>query len=168
MHQFYTMKILRASLLIFCFFIFGLSSLSLFSKTTRSNAATGNWSSAGSWTNGVPISGDSAIIESGHAITVTSNAACTYLFLVGSNSGTSEIIVNSGQTLTVSGLLQSVTTDVGQTITFDIDGALTGTNMIALLLQRGFAGYGTWKDNFIINFNGSGTFTCSRFMPYGE
>jgi len=79
---------------------------------TITTSGSGNWNSTtinAPWPGGVvPSAGDNVIIAAGHTVTVSSNTSITDLNL---NSPTSTLIINSGQTITVSGLfLNSGTT----------------------------------------------------------
>jgi hypothetical protein len=59
----------------------------------KESAATGNWTTAATWSDGtVPVSGDEIYIKNGHNVTVNSNIAETVYF----------IYVNDGATLTLS------------------------------------------------------------------
>ncbi|MCC6463559.1 MAG: hypothetical protein IT260_24025 [Saprospiraceae bacterium] len=64
----------------------------LHAKVTAS-IATGNWSAAGTWNNGVPADGDQITISAGHTVTLTANI----------------VFVGAGSTLTVNGTLNMST-----------------------------------------------------------
>ena len=52
---------------------------------------SGDWSVASNWDNGVPTYGISAYIANGGEGTLSLSAACTYLYLGGTNTGTFQI-----------------------------------------------------------------------------
>lgn len=157
---------LYRSLLFSAFLSFSI--FNVYSKTTRSNG-TGNWNSSGTWTNGIPGAGDSAIVRNGDVVTVTQNESCAYLILVGSNSGTSRVTVNSGQTLSISVLLQTAATAANQTVDLNVVGDVSASGAIAFLYQRDTnVTSGTWQDDFTVNFSGGGYMDIDRIYPYGE
>ena len=94
----------------------------------RYSVANNNWNNTATWstTSGggagasVPVAGDAVIIEGGHTVTVTADAACTSItYTAAAVSNT--LIINSGITLTVSGA-----------IAINRPSATTNTNLIAV------------------------------------
>ena len=63
------------------------------------SATTGDWDSGDTWDGSVPGTSDSAIIRSGHTVTVTSNAQCHGLAI--ESGGT--LVVSDGVTLSIAG-----------------------------------------------------------------
>jgi hypothetical protein len=119
-------------------------------KTTRS-IGTGNWDVAGTWDNGVPIAGDSAIIEGGFVVTCTTAAAATTVLIQGSGSGNTGLTINSGVTLTVSYNFWAVPIGASQTINIINNGTISvGSN--GLWFRNPPSGFAS----FVINLTGSG------------
>jgi hypothetical protein len=78
---------------------------------SRYSVSDGNWNSTGTWsaTSGgasgasVPVAGDDVIIEGGHNVTVTANAACTSISFTTSTA--TLLTINTGINLNVSGAI---------------------------------------------------------------
>lgn len=83
---------------------FSVSILNAATKT--STDAGGIWSSGTTWIGGIaPVAGDDATIVAGATVTVSGLASISNLSL---NSGTSKLIISSGQTLIVSGTFSNI------------------------------------------------------------
>lgn len=81
--------------------LFLLLTVSFTNAATITSAGSGNWSTTSTWVGGVvPTSADNVTIVTGHTVTVAASTSITNLIL---STTTSKLIINSGQTLTVSG-----------------------------------------------------------------
>ncbi len=102
---------MKTSLLkVLVFFLVWLAGSEMASARKVYSAGNGDWSTAASWNLGVPVNGDTVIIQSGHTITVTANLYSTsismFVVVVGTldlgNNGklsynnTSTVIVETG------------------------------------------------------------------------
>ncbi len=92
-------------ILLPCFFLFFIHELN---AATISAAAGGNWNNAATWTGGViPGASDDVIIQGNYTVTVTANASCNSILVVGrdvqSGTGTSLLQINAGNTLVIVG-----------------------------------------------------------------
>lgn len=123
----------------------------VFSKTTRSNGG-GDWHTAGTWDNGVPIAGDVVYIENGDVVTVSSaNAFCSTLNIEDNGSG----LTISSNTLTIF-FLNVTGTANSQSNAITVNGSLVCNNTASykaegftgLSLTVSGSGTGTFKQNF--------------------
>lgn len=72
------------------------------------SAGTGNWATGSTWVGGaVPLANDNVTIAAGHTVTVTVSASIINLNL---STTTSKLVINSGQTLTVTGTFANLGT----------------------------------------------------------
>ncbi len=84
-------------MLISCFFIFSSSADAI------NSAISGNWNNPATWTGGiVPTAGATAVILTGHTVTVTVDAACSSLTL-NAPATNNAVNINTGITLNVGG-----------------------------------------------------------------
>lgn len=141
-----------------CTGIFLLLTFTAFSQ--RTTVASGNWSSAATWTGGIiPQSGDSVVINSGHSVTLTAAVTQTagfrvvgtlnmagFSFSCGSLSGTGTVNSSVAATLTV-GTNNNATTFSG----------VIGSGAVSLVKQ------GTGK----LTVTGSNTYTGSTRIEAG-
>ena len=131
------MKALNTNIyyLTLCLLLCGFSG---FGKITRSNGS-GNLNISGTWDNGVPGVGDSAIVRNGDVVTVTSGVTVEAIILESSSSGTSTLIVNSGVTLVVSNHLLSTASGINETTLITNNGIITCQSAISFW-GNGFTG----------------------------
>jgi hypothetical protein len=129
-------KFLQFGLLIFVLF-FGVNTAHGQGVFT-SNAASGNWNVAGTWTftgsdvDGVPDADDSVTIINFKNVIVTANAACSALTINGnSNNNRTLLTINSGTVLSVGGAFTTIAgtgnREVGLTVNGTMQLASTAT-----------------------------------------
>jgi hypothetical protein len=88
--------------------LFILLTFSFANAATITSAGSGNWATGSTWVGGVvPLVTDNVTIVAGHTVTVTVAASITNLNL---STATSKLVINSGQTLTVSGTFANIGT----------------------------------------------------------
>lgn len=114
--------------------LYFLLTVSFANAATITSAGNGNWSTASTWVGGiVPISTDNVTIVTGHTVTVTVSTSITNLSL---SNTTSKLVVNNGQTLTVSGTFSN-----SGTTTNGVNGPgtvlFTGTATFGILTPTG-------------------------------
>ena len=161
------MKALNTNIyyLTLCLLLCGFSG---FGKITRSNGS-GNLNISGTWDNGVPGVGDSAIVRNGDVVTVTSGVTVEAIILESSSSGTSTLIVNSGVTLVVSNHLLSTASGINETTLITNNGIITCQSAISFWgngftgLTQTFAGTGTATSVYLNVFSGlNGNLTVNQ------
>src|SRR5579862_4091143 len=88
---------------------------------TKTSVATGNWSSAATWSpSGVPASTDNVIIHGGNVVTIDGVDTCASLDIGDATSGVTTLkITTAGNSLVVSGNLRVNPNNVNNTYTFD-------------------------------------------------
>lgn len=119
-----------------------LAPLALAATTT--SKATGNWSSSGTWTNGVPGINDDVVIASGHTVTLDVDSAKLATLTVNSGGTLTGSILNilSPKTLWVGKAGGTDVTNNG-TITFAA-GSFIPLGYVALNKSSTWTGSGTW------------------------
>lgn len=120
-------------------------------QSSNFTAASGDWTSAANWNNGVPISTTNATIESNNAVDVDGDATCNDLIL---ESG-STLSVNSAINLTIEGDLDIedpfVTIDNQGTITVEGDLLSGGNRKVTVAGTLEFNGSGVELEGGIQN-----------------
>ncbi|MFZ4708008.1 MAG: invasin domain 3-containing protein, partial [Bacteroidales bacterium] len=158
--------------------------------TSKANAATtyysrlsGNWNVNTTWSNssggspvglGVyPVAGDIVYIERGFTVTVTANAACATLTLGNTAVGfQGYLIINSNQTLTVSGATQVGNTNGGTGAPAVVSGLITFNSASVFDAQGALTiGISTYRQGSINMTNGGtlkigSTFTIFSLGTY--
>lgn len=123
-------------LFVSCFTIFFVSNSSALTSTCIVNG--GDWATAGTWDNGVPVAGVDAVIPAGFVPAISSNVACDNLTF----SATSTATLTLGGNLTINGNLvfnqtgaSNTSTIAAGTFTLSISGTVTfsttGTSTIS-------------------------------------
>jgi hypothetical protein len=88
--------------LIYTLILISIFSFKTAAQVNITSAASGDWSNAATWVGGVvPSANDSVSIAGTHTISVTANASCAAVTLLGGATATT-LNINSGVTLTVS------------------------------------------------------------------
>jgi hypothetical protein len=122
-------KFLQFGLLIFVLF-FGVNTAHGQGVFT-SNAASGNWNVAGTWTftgsdvDGVPDADDSVTIINFKNVIVTANAACSALTINGnSNNNRTLLTINSGTVLSVGGAFTTIAGTGNREVGLTVNGTM--------------------------------------------
>lgn len=122
-------KIIHLFLMVFLFL-----TTPFVNAATITSAGSGNWATTTTWVGGVvPLATDNVIIATGHSLTVAASTGITNLNL---SSTTSKLVINSGQTLTVTGTFANL-----GTTTNGVNGPgtilFTGTASFGILTSTG-------------------------------
>lgn len=130
---------------------------------TKTAAATGNWSSASTWSpSGVPASGDDVVIEDGYTVTLDGSYTCASLTInneaavAGAND--SKLTITNGYTLTVTGNASLNTT---------VSGLSTGSTSIQVNGVLSISG-NLSLNNTLITVAGTNAITIGSASNAGE
>jgi autotransporter-associated beta strand protein len=177
--------------MFFALLLMGVSAS--FAQTTRTSVATGNWSTASTWSpSGIPAPGDNVVIAASHTVTLTANVSTTGNLTVNGtlNRGTRNMIAGSlsgastGVITSTSGLLTVGSNSTSTTYAGKISGATTaqilnkrGTGTLTLTGNSDFTGgnvfvqtgtlrlgvAGALPTTAVINVYNGGTFDLNGF-----
>lgn len=111
---------LRLSLLALAFSV--LFAVPAIAKVTTS-VSTGNWNSAGTWNNGVPVDGDQITISSGHTVSLTADVN----FVLAGSSLTTNGVLNMGTF--VCRVVTNTVSSTGQVIQNTVSGTAQQANL---------------------------------------
>jgi hypothetical protein len=154
MSNHYYLSSLRLALFLALSFLF-LQPIT--AKTTRSNGTGGgNWNTAATWDNGIPVAGDSAIVESGDAVTISSNAAAAFIIITGNGSS---VTINSGVTVSLSNSVWLYASSNNETFSFVNNGTVNCSRYFTVRAEN--------FSNITTNLSGTGTTVCQLDnVPY--
>ena len=134
--------------------LFLLTGASLHAQTTRTSVASGNWSTASTWSPaGVPGSSDNLVIAAGHTVTLTANVSTTGNLTVNGTLSRANRNMTAGS---LSGASTGVITSTAGSLT-------VGSNNSSTTYAGKLSGSST---STILNKQGTGTLTLSGNSNY--